>query len=97
VLLTIEGTIGVLYAIAVIGFVGNRDRAAIQISSAALILSLTISNTLAFYFNQFSVVLDSLLLAFVLLLLVRYRARFGQIRLRPPASFQPLETNIERH
>jgi len=78
VLLTIESIIGVLYVIAVLGFLGNRDRAAIQISSTALILSLTVSNTLSFYFNQFSVVLDSLFLTLVLLLLVRYRARFSQ-------------------
>ncbi len=96
VLLTIEGTIGVLYAAAVIGFLSRRDRAAIQISSTALILSLTVSNTLAFYFDQFSVVLDSLLLAAVLLVLVRYRARFSQMRLRLPVAFHPIETNIER-
>jgi hypothetical protein len=97
VLLTIESIIGVLYAFAVVGFLLNRDQIAIQISSTALILSLTVSNTLAFYFNQFSVVLDSMLLAAVLLLLVRYRARFTQTRLRPPAAFQPLEIPIELH
>ncbi len=96
VLLTIEGTIGVLYAFAVIGFLTNSDRTAILVSSTALILSLTVSNTLSFYFNQFSVVLDSILLAIVLLVLVRYRARFTHARLRPPVAFQPLETNIER-
>ena len=96
VLLTVESTIGVLYAVGVICFLGNRDRAAIQISSTALILSLTISNTLAFYFNQLSVVLDSLLLAVILLMLARYRARFSQITLRPPPTFQTLKTNVER-
>jgi hypothetical protein len=80
VLLTVESIIGILYAISVLGFLVNRDRTAIQISSTALILSLTVSNTLAFYFNQFSVVLDSLLLTAVLLLLARYRARFGFAR-----------------
>ena len=95
VLLTIEGTIGVLYVMAVIGFLSNHNRAAIQIGSTALILSLTVSNTLAFYFNQFSVVLDSLLLAVVLLLLARYRARFAQTKLRPPVAFQPLQINDE--
>ena len=95
VLLTIEGAIGIMYAFAVISFITNRDQTAIKISSTALIISLTVSNTLAFYFNQFSVVLDSLLLSIVLLILVRYRARFAQIRLRPPAAFQPLETTIE--
>lgn len=90
VLLTIESAIGVLYAIAVVGFIGNRDRMALQISSAGLILSLTIGNTLSFYFNQFSVVLDSLLLSMVLLLVMRYRTRFNQITLKPPAAFSPL-------
>ncbi len=78
VLLTIESIIGVLYVVAALGFLGRRDRNAVQIGSTALILSLTISNTLSFYFNQFSVVLDSLLLTVVLLLLARYRARFTQ-------------------
>jgi len=80
-----------MYTFAVIGFLSNRDRAAIQISSAALILSLTVSNTLSFYFNQFSVVLDSLLLAVVLLLLVRYRARFNQIGSRSTPADEPHE------
>ncbi len=92
VLLTIESTVGILYAIAVIGFLGKRDRTAIQISSTGLILSLTIGNTLSFYFDQFSVVVDSLILALVLLLVMRFRARFGQVRLKPPAAFQPIGT-----
>ncbi len=96
VLLTIESIIGVLYVIAVLGFLGNRDQTAIQISSTALILSLTVSNTLSFYFNQFSVVLDSMLLTAVLLLLARYRARFTQIKLRPPKAFQTYETPIQQ-
>lgn len=90
VLLTIESAIGILYAIAVVSFITNRDRTALQISSAGLILSLTIGNTLSFYFNQFSVVLDSLLLLVVLIVVMRYRKRFDQIRLKPPPAFQPL-------
>jgi len=90
VLLTIESAIGILYAIAVVSFITNRDRVGLQISSAGLILSLTIGNTLSFYFNQFSVVLDSLLLSAVLILVMRYRQRFDQIRLKPPVAFQPL-------
>ncbi len=90
VLLTIESAIGVLYAIAVVGFIRNRDQSALQISSTGLIISLTIGNTLSFYFDQFSVVLDSLLLSMVLLLVMRYRTRFNQIALKPPAAFQPL-------
>jgi hypothetical protein len=86
VLLTVESIIGMLYTVAVLGFLGNRDRTAIQISSTALILSLTISNTLSFYFNQFSVVLDSMLLTAVLLLLARYRTRFGFARHQPPET-----------
>lgn len=93
VLLTIESIIGILYAISVIGFLGNRDRTAIQISSTALILSLTISNTLSFYFNQFSVILDSMLLTAVLLLLVRFRARFDQRERISSDVVQPLETH----
>ncbi len=93
VLMTIESIIGVLYAIAVIGFLGNRDRTAIQISSTALILSLTVSNTLSFYFNQFSVVLDSLLLTAVLVLLARFRARFNLHGRRSSEVVQPTESH----
>lgn len=93
VLLTIESIIGILYAVAVLGFLGNRNRVAIQISSTALILSLTVSNTLAFYFNQFSVVLDSLLLTVVLLLLARYRARSGFTQPQPANVRQPSESH----
>lgn len=92
VLLTIESAVGILFAIAVLSFLMRRDRTALNISSAGLIIALTIGNTLSFYFDQFSVVLDSLLLSVVLLILVRYRARFGEIKLKPPAAFQPLPT-----
>lgn len=88
--LTVESAIGVLFAIAVIGFLTHHDRTAIQISSTGLIIALTIGNTLSFYFDQFSVVVDSLLLAIVLLIVVRFRARFGEIKLKPPAAFQPI-------
>ena len=90
VLLTVESAIGVLFAIAVISFLTHHDRTAIQISSTGLIIALTIGNTLSFYFDQFSVVVDSLLLAFVLLIVVRFRARFGEIKLKPPVAFQPI-------
>lgn len=90
VLLTVESAIGILFAIAVISFLTNHDRTAIQISSTGLIIALTIGNTLSFYFDQFSVVVDSLLLAFVLLIVVRFRARFGEIKLKPPTAFQPI-------
>ncbi len=92
VLLTVESIIGVLYVVAVLGFLTHRDRIAIQISSTALILSLTISNTLSFYFNQFSVVLDSLLLTLVLLILARYRARFNLGRQKADVPRTPLQT-----
>jgi hypothetical protein len=91
VLLTVESIIGILYVVAVLGFLTRRDRIAIQISSTALILSLTISNTLSFYFNQFSVVLDSLLLTLVLLILARYRARFNLGRQKPETPSAPLQ------
>lgn len=92
VLLTVESIIGILFVIAVLGFLTRRDRIAIQISSTALILSLTVSNTLSFYFNQFSVVLDSLLLTLVMLILARYRTRFNLGRQKADVPRPPIQT-----
>ncbi|MBN8620273.1 MAG: hypothetical protein J0L63_15290, partial [Anaerolineae bacterium] len=75
-LLTVESAAGLLYGVAVVALLSKREAAGVQIASVGLIISLTIGNTLAFYFNQFSVVLDSLGLFLVLVLVSRYRDRF---------------------
>jgi hypothetical protein len=53
----------------------GRDRGGTRLASFAIILSLTVTNVLSFYFNQFSVVANSMVLLVVLLVLGRYGVR----------------------
>jgi len=85
-LLTVESAAGLLYGVAVVALLSKREAAGVQIASVGLIISLTIGNTLAFYFNQFSVVLDSLGLFLVLVLVSRYRDRFLRGEVSAPSS-----------
>jgi hypothetical protein len=76
VLLSGQVVTGVLYIAALALFEVRREMLAINLGGAALIVSITVVNTLDFYFNQFTVVLDSLALFGVLILMLRYRARY---------------------
>lgn len=76
VLLSGQFVTGVLYIISLVLFWMRREMLAINLGGAALIVSITALNTLNFYFNQFAVVLDSLALFGVLILMLRYRARY---------------------
>jgi hypothetical protein len=76
VLLSGQFVTGVLYIISLALFWMRRETLAINLGGAALIVSITALNTLNFYFNQFAVVLDSLALFGVLILMLRYRARY---------------------
>jgi hypothetical protein len=67
---------GVLIFIGTLAFWIKRDTAAITLGIIALVITLTFTNTLSFYFNQFSIVLNSLYSFLVLLALLRYRDRF---------------------
>ena len=75
-LLSVESVAGALYLVALLAFLRKNDGLAVQTSLVGLTLSLTVGNTLAFYFNQFSVVMDSLGLFIVLAMVIRYRDRF---------------------
>jgi hypothetical protein len=75
-LIVIEVVCGVLYVTGAQFLLRERDEAGVRISTVGLIVSLTFGHTLAFYFNQFSVILDSIGLLIVLLMLIRYRDRF---------------------
>ena len=67
---------GFLTLVAAFALFTRHDRQGIAAGSIGLIITLTITNILSFYFNQFSVVLNSLFWFAVLLLLQRYRHRF---------------------
>ena len=57
-------------------FLMKRDNEAIALGMMALIITLTVISTLSFYFNQFSVLLNSIYAFLILLVLQRYRTRF---------------------
>ncbi len=67
---------GTLVFASAIAFLRHRDRRAITLGLVAVVITLTITNTLSFYFNQFSVVLNSLAAFGLFILLKRYRDRF---------------------
>jgi hypothetical protein len=75
-LMTIESIVGLFYLVTLAAFLSKRDLIAAQSGSIGLILSLTVGNTLAFYFDQFSVAANSLALLIGLVLVFRYRDRF---------------------
>jgi uncharacterized membrane protein len=67
---------GVLIFAGALAFLIRRDQQAIALGVMALLISLIFTNTLSFYFDQFSVLLDSIYSFLALLALERYRARF---------------------
>ncbi len=74
--IALEFLMGTLLALASLLLLRRRDGWAVRVGTAGLLMSLTVTNILKFYFNQFSVVAESLLLFLVLLALFRYQDRF---------------------
>lgn len=72
----LEFLMGVLLALAALLFLRRYDSSAVRVGTVGLLMSLTVTNILKFYFNQFSVVAESLVLFFVLLALFRFQDRF---------------------
>ena len=72
----LEFLMGVLLALSSLLWLRRFDRGAIRVGIAGLLMSLTVTNILKFYFNQFSVVAESLVLFVVLLMLFRFQDRF---------------------
>jgi hypothetical protein len=76
VMVALQLVTGVLMLMALVGFLRRRDRAAVQLGVVSLLLTLTVTNTLGFYYTQFSVALNSLYAFGFLLALRRYQWRF---------------------
>jgi len=74
--IALELLMGGLLVVSLLLMLRGWETAAIRFGSSALVLSLTINNILKFYFNQFSVVAESILLFLVLMMLLRYQNRF---------------------
>lgn len=67
---------GLLILFGAIAFVIRRDSLAITLGIFSLLITITFANVLSFYFNQFSIVLDTIFSFAVLFGLQRYRDRF---------------------
>ena len=72
----LETVTGAMIAVGLGMLLVGRDRTGVQLAASALILSLTVTNVLSFYFNQFSVVTNSVALLGALLVLARFRGRY---------------------
>jgi hypothetical protein len=74
--ISMEGTIGIVLIIAAGLLIFKRDKLAVGLSSAALLVTLVGVNLLVFYFDQFSTI-NSALVQFVLLLgVLRFRGKY---------------------
>ncbi|MCA9908136.1 MAG: hypothetical protein KC519_05755, partial [Anaerolineae bacterium] len=65
-----------LMGAAAVMFLRRRDVLAVRIASLALVLSLTLTNVIGFYFDQFAMVATALYQLVLLLALLRYQQRF---------------------
>jgi hypothetical protein len=74
----LEGSMGIIMLIAAALLTIGRDRRAILLAYAGLILSLTVVNLLLFYYDQFSTIFNAFIQFIILLGLLRYRNRFLQ-------------------
>lgn len=72
----LEGIVGLLLFIAAILFVIKRDRWGRAIAYFSLLLSLTVTNLLVFYFEQFSTIIPAAIQFLLLLGVLRYQQRF---------------------
>jgi hypothetical protein len=70
VMVALQLVTGILMLLAMVTFLRRRDRAAVQFGVVSLLLTLTVTNTLGFYYTQFSVAVNSLY-AFGFLLALR--------------------------
>ncbi len=75
-MMTLNLLTGLLTCGGTVAFILKRDSLAITLGAVALVITLTFSNTLSFYFGQFSILLSSIYSFGALLALLRYRDRF---------------------
>ncbi|OGO17606.1 MAG: hypothetical protein A2Z14_17045 [Chloroflexi bacterium RBG_16_48_8] len=72
----LEGIVGFLLFLAAIQFIIGKDRWGQAIAYFSLLLSLTVTNLLVFYFEQFSTIIPALVQFLLLLGVLRYKHRF---------------------
>ena len=76
VMTALEILTGILIFVGAAAFLLKRDTLAVTLGLMALTITLIFTNTLSFYFDQFSVLLNSIYSFLALLALQRYRDRF---------------------
>ncbi len=69
----IEGTVGALLIISALLFIVGKDNWASTIAYFSLLLSLTVSNLIVFYFDQFSTILPAIVQLLLLIGVLRYK------------------------
>jgi hypothetical protein len=69
----IEGIVGVLLIIGAIMFIFGKDKWGSAVAYFSLLLSLTVSNLIVFYFDQFSTILPAVVQLLLLIGVLRYR------------------------
>jgi hypothetical protein len=72
----IEGTVGALLIISALLFVVGKENWASNIAYFSLLLSLTVSNLIVFYFDQFSTILPAIVQLLLLIGVLRYKRLF---------------------
>ncbi len=72
----LDALLGGAFAIALVALWLHHDKQAVRTAEFSLIGSLTFPTMLAFYLQQFSVIVSTFLLFLVLLLTLRYERRY---------------------
>jgi hypothetical protein len=83
----LEGSMGLLAAVAGGLILAGRDRSGMMIAYIDMLLTLTVVDLIIFYFDQFSTIFFAIGQFVLLMLIIRYRARF--LQQAPPPSPDP--------
>lgn len=76
VLIALHALCSVLVLIGAVAFLLKREALAVWLGITVMVITVTYINTVSFYFNQFSIILNSAYAFVALLALLRYRTRF---------------------
>lgn len=75
----LEGSVGLLLLLAAVLWIVRRERQAVMLSYAGLLVSLTVVNPLLFYFEQFSTIINAGVQLLLLLGILYYRRRYLEL------------------
>jgi hypothetical protein len=74
--IAVEGTLALVTIICGLLFLIKRERVAVRMAIANLLVTFTIANLLLFYFDQFSTIINATIQLLLFLGLIRYQQRF---------------------